>query len=67
MHGHSLKPGAAEEYKRLHENVPPAILKSAHEHGIRNQTSFYRDGYVFRYFEYVARTLPRTWRQWHPT
>ncbi len=49
-----LKPGTYEEYKRLHQNVPPEVLHTAHEHGIRNQTIFYRDGYLFRYFEYVG-------------
>lgn len=43
-----------EEYKRLHEAVWPEVARMIAECNIRNYSIFYRDGYLFGYFEYVG-------------
>jgi len=43
-----------EEYKRLHANVWPDVLKMIKECNITNYTIFYKDGYLFSYFEYTG-------------
>lgn len=49
-----VKPDKLDEYKRLHADVWPDVLKKIHECNLRNYTIFYRDGYLFAYFEYVG-------------
>jgi L-rhamnose mutarotase len=49
-----LKPEYLDEYKRYHAAVWPEIVALGKQGNIRNQTIFYRDGYLFRYFEYVG-------------
>jgi len=49
-----VKPEKLEEYKRLHREVWPSILKTIRECGIRNYSIFLRDGILFAYFEYVG-------------
>lgn len=44
-----------EEYKRLHAAVWPEVLDMIRQCNIRNYTIFYRDGYLFSYYEYVGR------------
>jgi L-rhamnose mutarotase len=41
-----------EEYRRLHAGVWPGVLKMISECNIRNYSIYYRDGYLFSYFEY---------------
>lgn len=43
-----------EEYKRLHADAWPGVLKRIHEANIRNYSIFYRDGLLFAYFEYTG-------------
>jgi L-rhamnose mutarotase len=50
-----VKPDKLEEYKKLHAHVWPAVLKMIHECNIRNYSIFYRDGYLFSYFEYYGK------------
>lgn len=47
-----LKPDKLEEYKDLHAHVWPEVLNMIHECNIRNYSIFYKDGYLFSYFEY---------------
>ena len=49
-----VRPEKIEEYKRLHAAVWPAVLDMIRQCHIRNYTIFYRDGYLFSYFEYVG-------------
>lgn len=49
-----VKPEKLEEYKKLHQNVWPGVLKTIKECNIRNYTIFYKDGYLFSYYEYVG-------------
>ena len=49
-----LRPEKREEYKELHENVWPDVLKMIHECNIRNYSIYYKDGFLFSYFEYVG-------------
>lgn len=49
-----VKPERYEEYRYLHDNVWPGIVEKIHQAGMENFTIFYRDGYLFKYFEYVG-------------
>jgi L-rhamnose mutarotase len=49
-----VKPEKLEEYKKLHQNVWPGVLKTIKECNIRNYSIFYKDGYLFSYYEYVG-------------
>ena len=43
-----------EEYKYLHDNIWPGIVEKIHRANVENFTIFYRDGYLFKYFEYTG-------------
>lgn len=43
-----------EEYKWLHANPWPEINSMITQCNIRNYSIYYRDGYLFSYFEYVG-------------
>jgi L-rhamnose mutarotase len=47
-----VRPEKLEEYKRLHAGVWPGVLKTISECHIRNYSIYYREGYLFSYFEY---------------
>lgn len=47
-------PEKLEEYKELHAAVWPDVLRKITECNIRNYSIFYRDGYLFAYFEYIG-------------
>lgn len=47
-----VKPEKLEEYKQLHAAVWPDILKMISECNIHNYSIFYKDGWLFSYFEY---------------
>ena len=49
-----VKPEKFEEYKKLHDNIWPGIVEKIHKANMTNFTIFYRDGYLFKYFEYVG-------------
>ena len=49
-----LRPNRLDEYMQYHTSVWPEILEAASKANIRNQTIFFRDGLLFRYFEYVG-------------
>lgn len=43
-----------EEYKRLHADVWPDVLKIITECNLRNYSIFYKDGLLFTYVEYTG-------------
>ena len=43
-----------EEYKKLHAAVWPGVLKMITKCNIRNYSIYYKDGFLFSYFEYVG-------------
>jgi len=47
-----LKPEKLDEYKELHANVWPDVLAMIRECNIRNYSIYFKDGYLFSYFEY---------------
>jgi L-rhamnose mutarotase len=42
------------EYKRLHADVWPGVLQMIRDCNIRNYSIYYKDGYLFSYFEYYG-------------
>jgi len=49
-----LKPEKYEEYKRLHANVWPGVLKKIRACNIRDYTIYHRDGLLFSHCVYVG-------------
>jgi L-rhamnose mutarotase len=49
-----LRPEKLEEYKTLHASVWPGVLRKITECNIRNYSIYYKDGFLFSYFEYVG-------------
>ena len=49
-----LKAEHYDEYVRLHADVWPAVLERIRESGIVNYSIFFRDGFLFSYFEYTG-------------
>lgn len=49
-----LKPEKLEEYKTLHANAWPEVLKMIRECNIRNYTIYYKDEFLFSHFEYIG-------------
>lgn len=43
-----------EEYKKIHANVWPDVLKMIKQCNIHNYSIYYKDGYLFSYFEYTG-------------
>jgi L-rhamnose mutarotase len=49
-----IVPEKLEEYKKLHAAAWPGVLKMIYECNIRNYSIYYKDGYLFSYFEYIG-------------
>ena len=49
-----VRPEKLEEYKVLHADVWPEVLKMIEQCGIRNYSIYHKDGFLFSYFEYVG-------------
>ncbi len=49
-----VKPEKLEEYKKLHANAWPGVLKMIKECNIRNYSIYYKDGFLFSYYEYTG-------------
>jgi len=49
-----LRPEKKEEYIKLHEIVWPGVLKTIFDCNIRNYSIFYREGWLFSYYEYIG-------------
>lgn len=70
-------PEKLEEYKQLHAAVWPGVLKMIRECNIRNYSIYYRDGFLFSYYEYIGNDYetdmakmaadPETQRWWKVT
>jgi len=50
-----VKPGKLALYKKLHAAVWPGVLKMIKQCHIRNYSIYYKDGWLFSYFEYTGR------------
>ena len=49
-----LKPGAAQEYKKIHDEIWDEVVKAAHDANMRNYTIFQFGDYLFSYYEYTG-------------
>ena len=49
-----VKPEKLNLYRELHSAVWPAVLDRIRKCNIRNYTIFYKDGFLFSYFEYIG-------------
>jgi L-rhamnose mutarotase len=49
-----LKPDRVDEYIRLHADVWPAVRDTIRACHIRNYSIFYKDGWLFSYYEYIG-------------
>lgn len=49
-----IRPENLDEYKRLHADVWPDVLKMIGQCNIRNYSIYHKDGMMFSYFEYVG-------------
>jgi L-rhamnose mutarotase len=50
----ALRPEHREEYLRLHQVVPEAVLRRLHQAHIGNYSIYLRDGLLFSYLEYTG-------------
>ena len=72
-----VRPEKLDEYKRLHAASWPGVLKMIYDCNIRNYSIYYRDGFLFSYFEYIGEDYgadmakmakdPETQRWWKET
>ncbi len=49
-----VKSEMLEQYKALHANPWPGVLKQITQSNIRNYSIYLKDGYLFSYFEYTG-------------
>ncbi|CDD81860.1 putative uncharacterized protein [Bacteroides sp. CAG:462] len=49
-----VAPGRLEEYKRLHAAVWNSVKKMIKECNLQNYSIYYKDGYLFSYYEYTG-------------
>jgi L-rhamnose mutarotase len=49
-----VKPEKLDEYKALHADPWPGVNRMIKACNIRNYSIYYRDGYLFSYFEYTG-------------
>ncbi len=52
-----VKPDKLAEYKKYHAHAWPEILAMIRKCGIRNYSIYFKDGYLFSYFEYVGKNF----------
>lgn len=50
-----VKPEATERYKQYHAAVWPEVLERIEKCGIRNYSIYFKDGFLFSYFEYFGK------------
>ena len=54
----ALNPDREREFRKLHEEIPEAVKKAIHEHGIRNYSVFVvttsDQFYAVRYYDYIG-------------
>ena len=49
-----IKSDRYDEYKRLHAEVWPDVLKKITECNIRNYSIYHKDGFLFTHLEYIG-------------
>lgn len=49
-----VAPGRLEEYKRLYAAVWDSVKKMIKECNLQNYSIYYKDGYLFSYYEYTG-------------
>jgi L-rhamnose mutarotase len=49
-----VRPEKLDEYKKLHSAVWPKVLEMITKCNIRNYSIYYKDGFLFSYFEYYG-------------
>lgn len=49
-----VKPEKLETYKKLHAEVWPDVLNMIKTCHVQNYSIYYRDGYLFSYYEYTG-------------
>jgi L-rhamnose mutarotase len=49
-----VKPEMLAEYKRLHAEPWPEVLATITACNIRNYSIYFKDGFLFSYFEYIG-------------
>ena len=49
-----VRPEKFDEYKELHANPWPGVLKTIHDCNIRNYSIYLKDGFLFGYYEYIG-------------
>ncbi|QUI22443.1 L-rhamnose mutarotase [Vallitalea pronyensis] len=49
-----VKPDKLETYKKLHAEVWPDVLNMIKRCHIQNYSIYYKDGYLFSYYEYTG-------------
>ncbi len=54
-----IKNNKLNEYKELHSKVWPGVQKTIKDCNIKNYSIYYKDGYLFSYFEYVGKDFKR--------
>jgi L-rhamnose mutarotase len=52
-----LKPEKLDEYKQYHANAWPEVIRMIKECNIHNYSIYFKDGYLFSYFEYQGDDL----------
>jgi len=50
-----VRPDRLAEYKKCHEKVWPDVLAMIKKCHIRNYSIYYKDGFLFSYFEYMGK------------
>ncbi len=56
-----VKPDRQREYREVHRNVWPELIRAAHAAGLRNHTVFMKGGTLFLYIE--AENLERSLKE----
>lgn len=49
-----IKPEKLEKYKKLHTAAWPGVLEMLSQCNISNYSIYYKDGFLFSYFEYTG-------------
>ncbi|MEN6454682.1 MAG: L-rhamnose mutarotase [Prolixibacteraceae bacterium] len=49
-----IKAGKLSDYKKLHANPWPEVKNAIRECNLQNFSIYYRDGYLFSYYQYVG-------------
>jgi len=49
-----VRPEKLDEYKELHANPWPGVLKTIYDCNIRNYSIYLKDGFLFGYYEYIG-------------